>query len=310
MNSIVAVGGLHFGTLLTQAEATNILYLGVDAGIDLIDTAPLYGAGNSESIIGKALEKISNSPRIKTKVGLLVTTNKYGQFSVKTSQLIKKNIQFYVDNSVSSLKIGRNDILTLHAFDSSTPLEETVSAVNELVKHGKIKSISCSNFNPDQLKKLIDCCGVTSTPIERAQVQHNPIDRRVENKFTKLCESSQRQIHSNRALARGALSNMYEDIPRGSRAHSSLRIKKWISAKRVNIISKKHNRSLVDATIMWFKKKNFAVRLRMGARNLEQFKEIPNTKTLKINNDLIEEIEVFLALFTSISFPPGRYFEK
>jgi len=208
------------------------------------------------------------------------------------------------------LKIERNNISTLHAFDSLTPYEEKVSAINERVKHGKIKSISCSNFNPAQLKKLIDCCRVTSTPIESAQVHYNLIDYRVENKFTKLCESSQLQIHANRALARGASSNMYEDIPRGSRSHSSPRIKKWLSAERVSIISKKHNHSLRDVIIMWLKKKNFDVRLIMGGRNSEQFKEILNAKILKINNDLIEETEAFLALFTSISFSPGRYFEK
>ncbi len=317
MNPIISIGGLHFGTLLNQAEAADLLYRAIDNGIDLIDTAPIYGAGNSEKIIGTSLARISTPPRIATKVGLLSSTNKLGQFSVKIDRLIKENIVSSVDRSLKNLKVERIDLLTLHAFDSLTPIEETVSILNGLVKEGKVKSVGCSNFNPSQLKILIDCCRNTSTPLQSAQVHYNLIERRAESKFIKLCEKNNLQIHINRALARGALSSKYlKGVPYESRAHSSPRIKKWLNNERLdiilqlNLICKKYNFSLVEASIMWFNNKNYDKRLIIGARNPIQFMESLLASRLKVNLNLIDEIDSYLNFYNSIYSSPTRYLER
>jgi len=317
MKSILALGGLHFGSLVPPEDAFKILRLGMDHGIDLIDTAPLYGSTLSESVIGQYVSKLSHRPRIATKVGLLATFNKDGQFSVKNDKLIKKNIHASVHRSLKNLQLEQIDILTLHAFDQSTPIEETVFAVNELIKQGKITSLSCSNFNPDQLKTLIKCCRDNSIPIDNAQVHYNLIERRAEGRFIALCKNYQLQIHVNRALARGALSNKYlEEIPLDSRAHSSPRIKKWLTAERLtiivhlNYICKKHGSTLINASIMWFRSKDIDLRLIVGARNTDQFEAIIKASALEINLDLINEIEAYLGLIHSIKLSPPKYLEK
>lgn len=317
MVSIVAIGGLHFGSLVNQNEVAKILDLGVKNGIDLIDTAPLYGNGFSEEIIGQYFAKIPNRPRIATKVGLLATTNKVGQFSVTNDKLIKANICNSVHKSLKKLKLDNIDILTLHAFDQTTPIEETVLVVNDLIKQGKINSLSCSNFNPDQLKKLIKCCRNTNTQIDSAQVHYNLIERRAEGRFIKLCEDFNLQLHVNRALARGALSSKYlEGIPLSSRAFGSQRIRKWLTSEKLTIISnlnaicKKYDMTIVDASIMWFKCKNNDARLIVGARSPDQLVEIFKASALEIKPDLISDIEKYLSNFQLINFSPLKYLEK
>ncbi len=317
MKSILALGGLHFGSLVSQEDTFKILRLGIDHGIDLIETAPLYGNTFSEAIIGQYLSKISRRPRIATKVGLLATINKHGQFSVTNDKLTKENIHASVHRSLKKLQLDQIDVLTLHAFDQSTPIDETVFAVNDLIVQGKVTSLSCSNFNPDQLKILIQCCHNNSIPIDNAQVHYNLIERRAESRFIALCKKHQLQIHVNRALARGALSSKYlDEIPINSRAYGSPRIKKWLTAERfaiitkLNSICKKYGASLVDASIMWFKNKNTDLRLIVGARNADQFEAIIKASALEINVDLINDIEAYLGLFHSIKLSPPKYLEK
>ncbi|MDC0110943.1 aldo/keto reductase [Alphaproteobacteria bacterium] len=317
MKSIVAIGGLNFGSFLTQQEATKIIHLGIDHGIDLIDTAPLYGNNQSEVLIGKAIEKISNPPRIATKVGLLATKNSAGQFGVKNDRLIKKNIHDSVNRSLKNLRRDQIDILTLHAFDKSTPLEETIQAVDELIQQGKVKYISCSNFNPDQLLKLIHCCNAVSIPLNSAQVHYNVIERRADNKFIKICETNKMQLHINRALARGALSGKYiNGIPIDSRAYNSPRIKKWLTPERMSIIEKlneicnKYEYSLVDLAVMWIKNQYSDTRIILGVRNPDQLFKLIKSSGLKLNSDLLNEIDVYLQAFKFILLSPLNYLEK
>jgi len=317
MKSIVALGGLHFGSLVNENDAAKILRLGVANGIDLIDTAPLYGSGLSEKIIGQYLSKTSTRPRIATKVGLLATTKKFGQFGVRNDKLIKTNIHNSVNKSLKELGLDQIDILTLHAFDQTTPIEETVSAVNDLIMQGKIKSLSCSNFNPDQLRKLIRCCRRNKTPIDSAQVHYNLLERRAEGRFIELCEEFHLQLHVNRALARGALSSKYLGaIPESSRAFGSPRIQKWLTPERLaiiynlNTICKKNGVSLVDASIMWFKCKNRDVRLIVGVRSPNQLVDIIKASALEINTNLINDIDKYLTNFPSILLSPPKYLEK
>lgn len=317
MKAILALGGLHFGSYVSQEDVFKILRLGIEHGIDLIDTSPLYGNTLSESIIGQYLSKISRRPRVATKVGLLATVNKHGQFSVKNDKLTKENIHASVHRSLKNLRLDQIDILTLHAFDQSTPIAETVFAVNDLIKQGKVISLSCSNFNPDQLQILIECCKNNSIPINNAQVHYNLIERRAESRFIALCIKHQLQIHVNRALARGALSSKYlDEIPIDSRAYVSPRIRKWLTTERLAIITQlnsicnKYGASLIDASIMWFKTKNTDLRLIIGARNADQFEAIIKASALKINADLINDIETYLGLFHTIKLSPPKYLEK
>ena len=88
--SIIGLGGLHFGVFLDEKETESLIFYAKDNGINFLDTSPIYGSGNSESIIGKSIKKCRKDFFISTKVGLKKITNKYGKFGVEVYPLTKK----------------------------------------------------------------------------------------------------------------------------------------------------------------------------------------------------------------------------
>ena len=126
MNNLIALGGLHFGTLTDKKDLLNILAIGKENGIDLIDTAPYYGNLNSEIILGDLLSKLKFRPQLSTKVGLLQNNDKFGKKITVLDTLNEEKIYKSVNNSLNNLKIDQIDILLLHAYDQNIPIDHIV----------------------------------------------------------------------------------------------------------------------------------------------------------------------------------------
>ena len=114
MSSIIAIGGLHFGSLVNQREVSQLISIGIDHGIDLIDSAPMYGHTESEKLIGKSIYKMYNPPRIATKVGLVPSLDENGHFGVKIDPLTKINIDNSVNQSLKNLG-GKSKLKSLRS---------------------------------------------------------------------------------------------------------------------------------------------------------------------------------------------------
>lgn len=134
----------------TQAdEAKRLINLCLDAGVNWFDTANVYSAGASEEILGKALEGIRNKVLISTKATFPLGDgmNDYG------------SSRFHLVNaceaSLKRLNTDHIDVYHLHGFDANTPVEETLSALNNLVQSGKVRYIACSNFSGWHLMKSL-----------------------------------------------------------------------------------------------------------------------------------------------------------
>ena len=317
MNSIIAIGGLHFGSLVNQRGVSKLISLGLDNGIDLIDSAPMYGHTESERLIGKAIRKLQDPPKIATKVGLLPTFDANGNFGVEIDRLIKKNIDRSVDKSLKNLGVDQIEILTLHAYDQYTPLDVTLDAIDQLKKDGKIKQLSCSNYNPQQLKELIRCCKKISLPLQSAQVHYNMIERRAESKFIRLCVDNDIQVHVNRGMARGALSGKYiSSIPVDSRAYASLRITKWLNDERMSLIKAlkevcdNYGISMLELVISWFRSKSYDLRVIMGFRTTAQLIQVVKATKMRVNESLLSDIEKIVNSYKFVQLSPRNYLEK
>ena len=134
----------------TQAdEAKRLINLCLDAGVNWFDTANVYSAGASEEILGKALEGIRNKVLISTKATFPLgdDTNDYGS---SRFNLVKS-----CEASLKRLNTDHIDVYHLHGFDANTPVEETLSALNNLVQSGKVRYIACSNFSGWHLMKSL-----------------------------------------------------------------------------------------------------------------------------------------------------------
>jgi len=131
------------------AEASRLVNICLDAGVNLFDTANVYSAGMSEEILGKAIKGKRNRVLISTKATFPMSqgVNDYGS---SRTHIIKA-----CEDSLKRMEIDHIDVYHMHGFDANTPIEETLSALNDLVHSGKVRYIGCSNFSGWHLMKSL-----------------------------------------------------------------------------------------------------------------------------------------------------------
>jgi aryl-alcohol dehydrogenase-like predicted oxidoreductase len=191
-----AMGGWMWGGTDEQ-ESIRTIHSAIDRGITLIDTAPVYGFGKSEEIVGKALATGGLRQRvvIATKVGLDWTSGE--PFRNATP----RRIFVEIEASLKRLRTDVIDIYQVHWPDPMTPIDETADAMASLIKQGKIRAIGVSNFSPQQMKEF----GLVA-PIHAAQPPYNIFEREIEKTVLPYCASDGIGVLAYGAICRGLLS--------------------------------------------------------------------------------------------------------
>ena len=175
-----AIGGWMWGGS-DEAQAIDTIRTAVARGITLIDTAPVYGFGHSEEIVGKALAEggLRDKVRIATKVGL----------NWKAGQVFRdsrpERIRQEVEDSLRRLRTDVIDLYQIHWPDLETPIEETAKELAALRQEGKIKAIGVSNYNPEQMDTF-----AAVTPLDTVQPPYNLFEREIEADVL-LCRHAQ-----------------------------------------------------------------------------------------------------------------------
>ncbi len=189
-----AMGGLMWGgTDESQSIAT--IHTALEQGINLIDTAPVYGFGVSEEIVGKALGGIRSSAIVATKVGLEWRDGKI--FRNATRNRIMNEIH----ESLRRLRTDYIDIYQVHWPDPLVPMEETAGAMHELYQQGTIRAIGVSNFSVAQLKAFRQVA-----PVHVLQAPYNLFEREIERDLLPYCQANDIASFGYGALCRGLLS--------------------------------------------------------------------------------------------------------
>lgn len=224
--SNLSLGTMAFGRWIDEKASAEILAQSFDAGINLIDTANFYGKGQDESfkygtgeaeeIIGKHLKGKRDKVVLATKVGLPM-----GQY-VNDAGLSKFHIMREVERSLERLQTDYIDLYQVHRFDKRTPLEETLSALTDLVRQGKVRYIGCSNFAAWQMAKANGLSALYNLEhFVSSQSQYNLLSRELENEVIPFCQSEKMGLLVYSPMARGMLSGKYaskESVPEDSRA--------------------------------------------------------------------------------------------
>jgi aryl-alcohol dehydrogenase-like predicted oxidoreductase len=196
-----AYGNDTFGAVEDQ-QAVNALRAAVDFGINLIDTAPAYGDGRSEIVVGKAIEGIRDKIIIVTKCGVY----RDGEDYVK--DLSPSRIRKDIELSLSRLNIEQIDLYQIHWPDPETPLEKTVEELLKLKKEGKFKYLGVSNFDRDLLAQITNMTDIISL-----QPQYSLLERKLENEILSFIIEKGMGILSYGTLGGGILSGKYTGIP-------------------------------------------------------------------------------------------------
>jgi aryl-alcohol dehydrogenase-like predicted oxidoreductase len=143
--SVVGLGCNNFGGRLDEAATKRVVDGALDAGITLFDTADIYGGTKSEEFLGRALQGKRDRALIATKFGVPINDERKGGGSAAY-------VHVACDDSLRRLGTDRIDLYQIHFPDSATPIDETLGALDELVRAGKVREIGCSNFTPELIE--------------------------------------------------------------------------------------------------------------------------------------------------------------
>ncbi len=321
--SILGVGGLHFGIFCDQATTSRIIHRELDLGVNFIETAPMYGRGQSETFIRNAVKDRRSKVLLSTKVGLEPRLSPDGAFGVSVVPLTENRVRSSLEESLRILGTDYIDLLQLHAFDPQTPIEETLQTLDALVQEGKVRAIGCSNFNYAELRQVVDANQAHEwSGFDSFQVHYNVIERRAEDEIIPACRELNIGIICNRALARGILSGQYkpnQPPPEGSRAAISNRVRRWLSEPTVRLVqtlneyARGRGWTVAQLALAWLMSRPGVSVVLAGMRNLDHLESCVAAVEWDLAEDELAEVDRIidsLGLTTQVKALPEDFFEK
>src|SRR3954471_2569220 len=218
MVSTVGLGTNAFGARIDAEQSRAVVDAALDAGVTLFDTADTYGRGASEEVLGGALGKRRDDIVLATKFGMDMGGANGPDWGARGS---RRYIRLAVEASLRRLRTDWIDLYQYHAPDGVTPLEETVTALDELVQEGKVRYVGSSNLAAWQVADADSFARhAGTTRFVSAQNGYSLIDRTVERELTPACVEHGVGILPYFPLANGLLTGKYrrgEAAPEGTR---------------------------------------------------------------------------------------------
>lgn len=214
--SRVCLGTMMFGGPTDEATSIRIIHDALDRGINFIDTANMYSLGESERVVGKALQGRRHQVVLATK-GRQKMGDGPNENGASRLHLIRE-----CEASLQRLGTDFVDVYYVHAPDPTTPIEETLRALDDLVRSGKVHYLACSNFRAWQLCEMLWTADkLNLNRIVCTQPLYNLVNRDVEVELLPLCKAHGVGVVTYSPLARGILTGKYQagkEPPVGSRA--------------------------------------------------------------------------------------------
>jgi aryl-alcohol dehydrogenase-like predicted oxidoreductase len=199
--SEIGIGCNNFGGRLDASGTRAVVDAAIDVGITLFDTADIYGGTQSEVLLGRALGSRRDDVVVATKFGMPVDAERSG---AKPEYIVRA-----LEDSLRRLDTDRVDLYQLHAPDQSTPIGETLAALDEIVRQGKVREIGCSNFTAAQLREAEAATGAGAARFVSVQNQYSLLYREPELEVLPECERAGLVFLPYYPLASGLLSGKY-----------------------------------------------------------------------------------------------------
>ena len=197
-----ALGGDFFGAV-DDDQSVRAIQAAVDSGINLVDTAPAYGAGHAEEVVGRALEGRRDRVVVATKVGVL---REGGEF---IRNLKPESIRKEIDDSLRRLRVDVIDLYQVHWPDTDTPLEDSLEELARIREAGKFRYLGVSNFGPELMDRA-----AAVTEIVSLQPHYSLLRRDIERDALPYCRERGLGVLSYGTLAGGILTGKFREIPK------------------------------------------------------------------------------------------------
>jgi len=272
--SVVGIGCNNFGGRIDPERSASVVEAALDAGVNLFDTADVYGgAGRSEEILGAALDGRRDKVVIATKFGGDMGTPDFGA---------RGGRRYVVRAAEASLRrLGTDwiDLYQIHTPDPATPIEETLSALDDLVHAGKVRYVGHSNFAGWQAADAAWTARVRGfTPFVSAQNEYSLLRRGIEKDLVPVCERFGLGLLPYFPLASGLLTGKYRrnaEAPPGTRLAgarftSRLADAPWDVIEALEKFATERGRSLLDVAIGWLSAQPTVSSVIAGATTPEQ----------------------------------------
>lgn len=294
--SELCLGTMTFGHGTDGATARRMVDRCLDAGVNFFDTADSYGAGESESMLGKALSGNRRRAVVATKF-----FNPMGS-DVNDSGMSRVHIMHAIEDSLRRLSTEWLDIYYIHHVDMETPLDEMLSALDDLVHQGKVRYIACSNYEAWRLAKALGISERESLArFVCYQPQYSLVVRDIEQELVPLCLEEELGIVPWSPLAGGFLSGKY--IPgvhsaSGSRSEEGWNFPTSYFADNADEIlgkllesAESLGRTAAEVALRWVLNRPAISSVIVGARTMEQLESNLRAADLSIPEEIQSELE-------------------
>jgi aryl-alcohol dehydrogenase-like predicted oxidoreductase len=300
-----AIGGWMWGGTDTW-EAVRTIQAAVDQGINLIDTAPVYGFGRSEELVGQALvpDGRRNRAVIATKVGLQWIN---GRIYRNASPA---RIRIEVENSLRRLRTDYIDLYQVHWPDAAVPIEATAAEMGKLLKEGKIRAIGVSNYNTAQIARFR-----TVAPIHAIQPPLNLFERAAETEVIPYARESGLVVLAYGALCRGLLTGSVtntskfptDDLRSSDPKFQLPRREQYVAAVAAldKLARERYGKSVLALAVRWVLDRGNTIAL-WGARRAAQLAPVGDVMGWHIDQSTMTEIDRILT--TTVHDPVGPEF--
>ncbi len=286
--SNIALGTMTFGDGADEAMSGAVYAKARDHGINLFDCANVYAGGEAEKILGRLINGHRHD--------VIITSKAYYPMSDKPNDrgLSRKHLRQNLDASLQRLNIDYIDIYFLHGFDTMTPLEESISALADFVREGKILYLGISNFAAWQVMKAISVAKALGTDIHCIQPMYNLLKRQAEVELFPMAASEDLGVLAYGPVAGGLLTGKYlAGQPQEGRFNDSKdyqeRYKGDLIANSVakfNMLAEEYGHKPSSLAIAWAASHPSVTAPLIGARTPEQLtdglaaSEVPQTDAL------------------------------
>ncbi len=301
--SELCLGAMMFGGPADEAETRRIVDAARDDGVNFIDTANAYTKGRSEELVGALVRPNRHDWVVATKVGADLGRGRGEDI------LSRRRILFEAEESLRRLNLEHIDLYYLHVDDLTTPLEEPVGALCELIRAGKVRYWSFSNAYAWRIGEMVRAAeAVGGPPPVALQQLYNIVDRCPEMEHLPALEYHGLSMVPYSPLARGVLSGKYrpgEPLPADSRAgrgdarilETEIRDESLAIAQQLKAHAEERGMSAVQFAIRWLLANDLVGSVIVGPKSLEQWRDYQGT----LAHGFSEEDEAFVDALV----PPG-----
>jgi aryl-alcohol dehydrogenase-like predicted oxidoreductase len=283
-----------YGPPLSDTLAQAVLHKALDLGVNLFDTAMLYGGGLNETLVGRVLKPYRDQITLCTKGGMALETDpsKPKRRIDSRPEVIRENCE----ESLKRLQTDAIDLYYLHRWDKKTPLEEVIGAMAELVKQGKVKTIGLSEVSADTLTKAHAVHPITAVQSEYSLWTRNP-----EIALSQTCAKLGVALVAFSPLGRGFLgglfaqcttldhlpnSDMRKNMPRFSNEHLAHNLAQY---ERFRALAKQANCTPAQLALAWLLSRGDHVIPIPGSRQMDHLEENMKASNFQISQDLLEK---------------------